>query len=461
MIRKKFIYFLIVINIILLTLTVQNSNAEKKPITIETKSAKIFLPEWQQIADYTFPNLVFDKTTQQEFNKFYPYIKNFDDADENIRIFTYKPGQKSYFSSIKFGFEDEMLSWIDYSPTTKIKINDIIDVFGTPLAINTAVSKYLDYYDYGDFAVSITKDNGDVYAFTQHGTEGNFSNDAKEINIKLPKWKDLTSGKVDKLFPGLTKKSDLKVLLPKIKESSLVSQYYPKDFWTAGDELNDNLPTVYLIKKGLENSDYKSVELVFKNKILSWIDMVPKKLSLDQALKAYGNKYKIDNSTNVDFYNFKNIVLTVSKKTRTVLNIGVLGSVNAPLRNILPPIKNLDTQGIKDLKIDITTKTQFNNLLPNLVAKRQAEANIDTYKVTEGISSTDYDTVYFVFKKNKLTSVDVVPKKQLKISDIIKAYGKKYEVDNKSDKDLEYYTFKNVIVSVSKDTKIVNSMGLF
>lgn len=428
---------------------------------VEAKSVKIALPDWHKIVDFKFSNLVFDKTREQEFNKLYPFIKDFEDSEENIRIYTYRPEATTSYSSVKIGFEDGVLSWIDYCPSRFININDIIDIFGTPLAINNNVSKYLDYYDYGRFSISVSKDKGNVYVFTQHGNEDNNYNDAKDINIKLPAWKDLAAGKVDKLVPGATKKSSLKVLYPKLKESSLGTQYYPKDYWVDEEEVENTLPSIYLINKGLESTEYKSVELVFKKKILSWIDLVPKKLSLDQALKAFGSSYKIDSTANVDFYNFKNLVLTVAKSNKSILNIGVLGSVNSQLRTSLPSLKNLNAQGFKGLKIDTTTKIQFNKTFPSLISQIQREGNIETYKISEGISSTDYDTIYFVFKKNILSSIDFVPRKQIKIGDIVKFYGKKYDLDNKSDKQLDYYTFAKVIVSVSKESKIVNSIGYF
>ena len=367
---------------------------------------------------------------------------------------------KTNFLSIKFGFEDNILSWIDYIPASTVKLEDVINTFGTPLSINTKVSKYLDYYDYGDIVISLTKDDSTIYALTQYGKMSNISNSAKGIN--LPALKDLSTGKLDKLIPGQTQKSMLKTLYPGLKETNLMFGENQTDPSGNNENIETDGPYVYHITKDLDHSEFKRIELVFNSNVLNWIDIVPKKLSLAQALETFGNKYQLDQSNpNVDFYNYKNIVLTVSKKSKIILNIGILGSVNAGLREVLVPWTELNSKKIKNIDIGSTTETQFNKNFTALIAQKQTEGNMDIFKVVDGISSRGYSSIYFVFKGKKLTSVDFIIKSDINVSEVIKAYGEDYEIDTKSDTELAFYTFKNVIVSVLKDSKIVNSIGLF
>jgi len=269
--------------------------------------------------------------------------------------------------------------------------------------------------------------------------------------MKLPPISNLSTGNFDKLTPGVTKNINLKNLYPGIKESD--TEY--------GRNNNDIQYNVYLINKGLENSDYKSIEVVFKNNLLNWINIIPRKLPLNQALKFYKTKYTVDKSNKmVDFYNFNKFIITVSKKSNIILNIGIVGWVNSKLRQALPAWELLDKTNIKELQIDSTTEDNFRKTFHDLLAEKQKDGDSTIYKVIEGISTSGYESVYIVFKNKKLNSIDLTLSNPLKIFDMIKVYGDKYDFDNSSDRDLEYYTFKNVIVSVFKKTKLVNSIGL-
>lgn len=444
----------------------KKSNAAKTTKAVAVTRAKsgnvMIIPNWYGLTDFNFPGLSFDNVTQAQFVKKYPFIKDFEDADSYIRIYTYVPKDKTKFKYIKFGFDDEKLSWIDFVPVKRLELIDLIEYYGTPLEINTKVSEYLDYYNYGNLVISLTKDTGSVYSFTRHGKVDQIVNDAKANRLILPEWQNLAIGKIDKLIPGKTKLSEIKTYYPALKPSDKSA----KGFIPSENNNNENneidTHVFYEIESGLTNTNYKRVELVFENNILSWIDLVPKKLTLAKALEVFGKSYKLDETNhNVNFYNYKNIILTVSKNAGIVLNIGLLGSVNASLRSVLIPWQQLNKKSIKGIKIDSTTELQFKNTFPDLVARKQSQVNIDIFNVVDGLSMNDYQSIYFVFKNKKLTSVDFVPMGEVKIDEVIKEYGSKYQLDKESDDDLEYYTFDNVIVSVFKNSKVVNSIGLF
>lgn len=419
---------------------------------VKTSITKFKLPGWQSIQEYDFPKLSFDKTTIEEFTKLYPNINNYEDANDNIRVYSYKLDNTSPFLSVKFGFEDNKLSWIDYFPSGKVNLTQVMDAWGAPLTNNTSISKYLNYYIFEDIIVTASKQSSDIYTFTQSGKIDIVSNNAKKINLKIPPLKDLITGRFDKLTPGISKNSNLKNLYTNIIESE--TNYGKKD----NDDADYN---VYLINQGLENTDYKSIELIFKNNLLSWINIIPKKLTLDQAIKVFNARYKVDKSNDkLNFYNYDKIILTVSKKSNIILNIGIVGWVNSKLRQVLPCWEQLDKASINELKIDSTKEEDFRRTFHDLLAEKQKDSDSTIYKVIEGISTTCYESIYIVFKNKKLNSIDLTLSKPIKISEVIKVYGDKYDLDDKSDKDLEYYTFNNVIVSVFKKTKIVNSIGL-
>jgi len=428
----------------------------------QNNKGQLTIPGWQKLEDFRFSGLAIEKTSSKDFNKTYPFINNYEDTEDDIRIYTYKPEKESNFFSVKFGFEDSQLSWIDFVPKSDITLEEVIENYGTPLAINTKVSKYLDYYDYGNFVISLTKDRGNVYTITQYDNKNESNNNAKNLKLKLPPWEELIQGKVDKLIPGQTNEAELTKIYSGIKKLSNSNQGNTKVPFLDVDNFEGTANSTYCIDKGLGDTDYKRVELIFSNNVLNWVDLIPKKLTLEEALKTYTEKYKLDDSNqNVDFYNFKNLILAVSKKNGIVLNIGVLGSVNSKLRDVLLSWEELNSKDIKSIKIDTTTENQLFKAYPGLIAQKQAEANVDILKVSEGISSMGYQVIFFVFQNKKLTSVDFIPLNEIQVSDVIEAYGKKYELDNKSDKTLDFYTFNNVIVSVFKDSKIVNSIGLF
>ncbi|MEW5821873.1 MAG: hypothetical protein AB1782_16890 [Cyanobacteriota bacterium] len=459
MLKKSLIWILSLFLLLSLFYFSPFSYAEKPKRKItpvrKVEKDKLNLPAWKNIENYKIADVIFNKTTQEQFNIKYPFIKDFEDLDQGIRVYTYKPSKNTDFSSVKFGFEDNILTWVDIIPGLNIAITEVIEEFGTPLGINTKASKYLDYYDYGDLTISLSKDKGNIYTFTLSKPLKRVDNNADMLKIKIPALKELVLGKMDKFIPGQTKLSAVKNLYPAFKQLNSGMKVF--------NENNENdTSAIFRINAGLTGSEFKRIELIFNNDVLNWIDLVPKKLTITTALTIFGKKYQIDNSnSNIDFYNFKNIVLTVSKRDKIVLNIGLLGSINSNLREALVSWDDLNTKSINNIKLDVTTEKDLDKLFPGLVAQKQSEANIDIFKVTEGISSKGYQTIFFVFKNKKLTSVDFIPDMELSISDVIKKYGSNYELDTKSDKDLDFYTFNKVIVSVLKDSKVVNSLGLF
>lgn len=443
----------------------KDDKVAKKPLehAAQTSASKINLPAWQKLINYSFPKLTLNKTTESEFNKLYPFIDQKEEAGDHIEVYSYDLDGKQGYSSLKFGFDNKILSWIDYFPSQQIKISNLLGVYGTPMSINSGISKLLNYYNFDDLSVSASKSNSNVYSITQSIDEKIFSSNAKDIKLRLPVWKSLTAGSIDKMVPGVTTKKELAKLYPKIKEFDLHQDKFANASLDIISNIDADTPnsSIFVIDHGLEDTNYKKVELVFKNDMLHWINLIPRKLTVDEAIKAFGNKYKLDNkSPGLDFYIFNNIVLTTLKKSPIVLNIGVLANVNSRLKNSLPAWTELNKRGVEGLVIDSTTENSFNTQFPNTIAIKQKQGNNVIYVISEGLLSTDYECVDLIFKDKKLVNIDLNPRPNLTISDIIKKFGNKFELDDKSDSKETFYTFDNVIVSVNKKTKLVNTIGI-
>ena len=453
MVNKRYFKTLTLALLLLITVNtiVFAEEGKKEPLTRASKplTTELFMiPKWTKLHSFQPPRLIFDRTTPADLKVAYRVIKNYTDLDEVTRIYSYRFNKPGDYLSIRFAFENNVLKWIEYIPSTRINIAEFKQVFGNPLNINREDSKYLDYYNYNNFSVYVSKENGTIFNFTQRKPVKTLYNDLGNLSLTVPSLSELIDGKVFGVVPSHTTE---KIFNAKYKNIAQTGTMRPVQS-----------TSYYAINKGLEKTPYTLIEFVFKNGVLTWVDFEPRNLTYQSALQVFGkpvNREEYDND--VDFLNYHNLVLTLEKKTNKISNIGLFSAANTALVKGLPLWKFLKTSGVKGLVIDKTTKSDFLKIFPKLEYEKESQGNlVEIFKVSDGLMYSDYSMVYFVFSNNILSSVELYVSKPLKISTVTSVYGNQASKDAETDKEFSFYTYDNLIITVDKKTQNVISIGL-
>lgn len=268
------------------------------------------LPDYQNLLSYRMDKLAFGKTTEAEFEKLSDG-KPAEKVGKDIQIFLSSPASKDFYEQVRVGFRNDKLDWIEFTLNKDIEMSKIVQIYNNPRAINSAYSKVLDYYDYGYFNISTDKKR----TLAKHITFFDIPQSIKkepQINLgnKIPAWQNLKKNGFLNLHPGITIETDFNRDYPYLSQ-------FKKD--------NSDTDSTYRITQGLAGTNYKKADLVFNNGLLSWINIVPQNLSLNDFIKTYGSAYKLEKfNAKFDIYDFAEFVLIVNRAQKKVVNIGIM-----------------------------------------------------------------------------------------------------------------------------------------
>jgi hypothetical protein len=269
------------------------------------------MPDWKSIQSYNLANLEFGATSIQDFKKFCTDTKPVDIGNNTISFEIPLKGDQEY-SAIRVGFSLNRLDWIEFYFKDSVAISDIVELYGQPDNINTVYSKNFDYYDYKFFNVATQKDHKKAISLTVF----EISTDSRSYTNLLSALPDIKSFNFSRtITPGYTTESSLNDKFPGLKPVK-------KDKFDTGS-------TYFLNSKNLEKSPYyEKAALVFKNGILNFISLTPKKIIYDKIVKHYGVASKSEPAKNGGvLYEYQNFFALVDKKTGKVLNIGIFSSI--------------------------------------------------------------------------------------------------------------------------------------
>ncbi|HSA07252.1 MAG TPA: hypothetical protein P5556_08735 [Candidatus Gastranaerophilales bacterium] len=267
------------------------------------------LPDCKNINLYLPQKLKFQKTSVKEFNALAPKSKTYD-AGKGIKIIKTTPVKTDVFKEINVGFSNNVLDWIEFVFSKKIKMNEFTAEYGYPEFINAEHSDKLDYFDYDVFNISTDKKHEFANSITIFEIKASAQKNTKIEAIKPSGTKTFFEIFPD-LKPGIMTENEFETkfpgLLPYMEEESDINYYY-----TLIEELN--------AVKHL----YKKAELHFENGILSWINLTPVNADLKFITDKVKTPYKIEQLNNkYVFYTFDNFTLIVDKKQKKVSSIGV------------------------------------------------------------------------------------------------------------------------------------------
>lgn len=253
-------------------------------------------PDWQNIQAFKPANIIFGKTTKSDIKRLLPKSST-QKVNNNISIINYIVETPTVYPKIRVGFNKDKLDWIEYTLSDNISMSNFVGIYGDPININSTYNDKFDYFDYAFFNISTDKN----HEYARHLTLFGLS---KTI-VSLPSVPKIS------FIPGNLLERDFIDEFPYLK---------PQKTNVQADS------SMYIIQETpqIASIPQQKAFLMFKNGLLSYISIVPQKLTLVNAIKLYGKDYKTQIAKkNHVFYEYKDIVLLVDKKTNTVINIGM------------------------------------------------------------------------------------------------------------------------------------------
>lgn len=272
------------------------------------------LPDLKKLKAYSPQKINYGQTTLEKFKKNYTKIPDSDIEiyTDGVAIIKLKPSETDTYNLIRVGFKNHKLDWIEFNLAPIVKISKLVSIYGSPTDIDTTYSKDLDYFNYDFFNISadkITKNAKSITYFNKSPFPLTESNSKKpEITAKNKK---KFFEKFVNIEPGITLESDF-------------AAEYPDLIPYIDDKAETN--SVYVLSEELGESAYyydKAV-LKFESGLLTWINLIPKKLPIAVCLKTIKKPYKkeIINPA-YELYDFSNYILIVDKKSKMVQSIGL------------------------------------------------------------------------------------------------------------------------------------------
>ena len=228
-----------------------------------------------------------------------------------ITIMKLKPSVKDVYSSIRVGFKNNKLDWIEFNLAHNIKISRFVSIYGNSSDINILDSKDLDYYNYDFFNISSDKISENAKSITYFNKSPFSSTNENSKKIIIPSMRQKFFEKFKNIEPGTTLESDFTSEYPNIIP-------YQDD--------NSETNSIYVLSNELGNAGYyydKAI-LKFESGLLTWVNLIPKNLPLTECLKIIKKQYKKENIDSFyELYDYTNFVLIVDKKSKLVKSIGL------------------------------------------------------------------------------------------------------------------------------------------
>ena len=272
------------------------------------------LPDLKKLKAYSPENLDYAQTTFDKFKKNFSKIPDSDIEiyTDGVAIIKLKPAETDTYNLIRIGFKNHKLDWIEFNLAPVVKISKLVSLYGNPTDIDTQYSKDLDYFNYNFFNISadkITKNAKSITYFNKSPCTLTKS-DSKKLDIPASKKKKFFE-KFENIEPGITTESDFATeypdLIPYIDDKAETNSIY-----VMSDELGES---AYY---------YDKVVLKFESGLLTWINLIPKKLPIAECLKTIKKSYKKENIDSAfELYDFSNYILIVDKKSKMVKSIGL------------------------------------------------------------------------------------------------------------------------------------------
>jgi len=272
------------------------------------------LPQMNKLKEYNPEKFEYGKTTLEDAKKIISGLseKNISNYEKNVIIITIPTASPNSFKQVRIGFKNEIFDWIEFKLTNTAPMRDFIKLYGNPTDINKTYNENLEYYNYNFFNISADKNSNRAETITYFSEAPAASEEIKKtvIHVKAENKKKFFEVFTN-LEPGVTTESEFTA-----SHGSLVPY----------SDNNTQTNSMYVIENELGNSAYfyEKAILKFENGLLTWINLIPKNMKINDFLKNKKNPYKFEAvNKDYDIYDFTKYILVVDKKTKIIKSIGI------------------------------------------------------------------------------------------------------------------------------------------
>jgi len=268
---------------------------------------------------------------------------------------------------------------------------------------------------------------------------------------KLPDLKEITQYSLSKLEFRKTTFDEFKSVCPKVQPYDL------------GDGVQ-----IFTVEPAIPNK-FGEINVGFRNKTLDWVEFVlDKQVEVNEFIAMYGLPKNIDTkySESLDYYNYSGFSIAVDKKTLYASSVSVFAEDESALKDDL---KNKRQEAGKDrffdvfpgLRPGITTEREFAGKYPELLPYMEGEYDLNSvYTLVEELenAASYYQQAVLRFENGLLSWVYLVPEPE-EAEKIIGRIKETPAIEKLSERS-DFYIYENFVLTVDRETKRVNSIGL-
>ena len=266
---------------------------------------------------------------------------------------------------------------------------------------------------------------------------------------KTPNWKELNSFTLEKLEFQATSVDEAKNLIQGAKVHKLETD-------------------IQIINTTPENQEvFREVNLGFRQGTLDWLEFVlNKKIEMSKITDIYGIPGVIDTqySDLMDYYNYEFFNISTDKNHKMAQSITVFNIPQPEEETITPPepLKNIGFfKKFPDLKPGAVTEENFIKDYPDLLPYMEDDFDVNScYTMVEELEEVKglYKKAILKFENGLLSWVNLVPANP-DLNTILKKINEPYKIEELNEV-YAFYTFRNFILVVNKETNKVNNIGL-
>lgn len=215
---------------------------------------------------------------------------------------------------------------------------------------------------------------------------------------------------------------------------------------------------------------FKNINVGFRDEVLDWLEFeLNKKITMQEMISIYGLPNSIDtsHSTDLDYYNYEKFNIATDKKHELAKSISIFNFGEPSVSNVAPKkeivaFSDRTFFGVfPELKPGQSIEEEFVRKFPVLLP--YTEENIDTittYTLVEELGSVKYlyKKAVLRFENGLLSWICLTPANS-DLNAFLAKVKDTYKIE-KANSHNDFYVYKNFILVVDRDKKIINSIGV-
>ncbi|MEI7473314.1 MAG: hypothetical protein WCK67_00915 [bacterium] len=205
-------------------------------------------------------------------------------------------------------------------------------------------------------------------------------------------------------------------------------------------------------------SEFQKIRVGFVNNKMDWIEFdFLNNISKADMIRLYGNPNGINTqySRDFDYYEYGNFSFSAPKGEEYFVNLNLFGLPYQSLKNKATFLKSDNVRiNPENIEVGKTVESDFRLLYP-AIEPYSSQLNNSEYRISGNLILTpSVKQLYLKFSGGLLSWAGITPFTSVRSDNIIALKGQQFSVEKKQKYD--FYIYNNVIVTASKDKKVIN-----